>query len=202
MKKIIITILICFTSIVTIQAQVAGWKKFSVLSTRNTLQSAINNALANVLMIIAKAPSETTTAKPAEEDTKTETNAKAKRAAKPNVIITKDPNVFVVDGSTSTARLNTIAARFGFSGSAADTTNIQLYKAEVKDGKRLFSVIPGKTLCEKIPIQFTLSLPGSEGGIIGIVLQSNLLSGEYLFIDKASVSTNAEQIKCYAFTIL
>lgn len=200
MMKAIFFFVFLYAFVGNTKAQVASFKKFSVLSADNRLKSGVTGFTANIYFTITAAPSQTTTKANPEE----EKNVKNKRAAKPNVVITKDPNIFMLDGVTSNVRLNTIAAKFGFAGSASDSANIVLYKAEIKDGKRFFSIMPGKTLCEKISIHFSTqsSGTGSENGIVNIVIPTVLQSGEYLFVDKASLSANAEQIKCYPFTIL
>ncbi len=206
MKKITFTA-IAFTFLsITINAQTGAWKKFSLLNQSNSPQSGLQTATATISKTITTTIPEvielgTPVTQPATKPKTLTTPPKLKRE------VTKDYSIFVLNGATSTVATTSIQAKFGFDGQANDTANIELYKLEVKDGNRIFSVLPGKTLATKISISFTADPsgydPNSEKSFLTQVKISGYLTqGEYVFIDKASVSTDGTQINCYAFKIL
>jgi hypothetical protein len=177
MKKIIFLIALLCTFFNGAIAQINNTKSFSLLGKRNTPQSTIQRAVATILTV---------------ENDK------------------KDYSIFVLNGASANASTTTLNAKFGFSGEPKDTMDIELYKVEIKDGSRIFSVTPLKTSAIKIPIYFLEKMPqGGFGGrndtrtnVNQIKLYDYLGSGEYVFIDKASVSADGTQINCYAFKIL
>jgi hypothetical protein len=177
MKKIIILLSVLFALVGNITAQNNRAKQFSFLDKRNGPGASIRSTVATVLTI---------------ENNK------------------KDYSIFVLNGASANASTTTLNARFGFDGDPNDSMNIELYKVEVKGDNRNFSVDPAKTLAVKIPIYFLEKMPQGGFGsrnetrtkLNQIKLYDYLVAGEYVFIDKASVSADGIQINCYAFKIL
>jgi hypothetical protein len=211
MKKITVTTIafafFCFTA----TAQTGTRKSFSLLNQRNTPQSALESATAAISKTVTTIiPELKQLGAPVEQPI-----AKPKSLTEPSGLkreVTKDYSIFVLTGTTSSVATTSLQAKFGFDGNAGDSTNIELYKVEVKNGNRIFSVIPAKTLAIKIPIHFLEMIPYEGGGtkadplgrsgVNQVKLYTYLTQGEYVFIDKASISADGTQINCYAFKIL
>lgn len=207
MKKITSLFTAIAISNLALMAQTGAVKRFSLLNQRNMPSSAISTTVATVLTLNATipdvqngVPQQVPTAKP-------KTISSAPKVKKEPI---KDYSIFVLNGASSTLSTTSIQAKFGFDGDAKDSTAIELYKVELKDGNRIFSVIPGKTNAIKIAISFLEKIPEGQGTsrddkrttINQVLLPDYLTAGEYVFIDKKSISADGTQINVYAFTIL
>ncbi len=208
MKTTLSLIVVAFFSI-TVNAQTGARKSFSLLNQRNAPQSGLQSATANIQKATTTTAPELQLGNPVLEPSaqpKTiTTQSKLKRTE------TKDYSIFVLAGTSSTVSTTSIQAKFGFDGNAGDSVNIELYKVEVKDGNRIFSVVPGKTLAVKMSINFLEKQPPSGStkddpygrtSVNQVKISNYLTQGEYVFIDKASISADGTQINCYAFNIL
>jgi hypothetical protein len=211
MKKLIFILLTLISTCFYANAQTSSIGIFSVLNNRNTPQSPVPSSIATIQKEVihkgATTPVEITPTIPTTPTKPIKSNIDLTKKAE----IKSDYAIFELAGATSTVQLNTLQAKFGFDGKASDTSKIQLYKVEVKDGKRIFSVIAGKTLATRISINFLEKIPENIGSSrsdtrtnVNQVKFPNgyLPQGEYVFIDTATISADGTQLKCYAFTIL
>jgi hypothetical protein len=211
MKKISISIIVVLIISITSNAQTGARKSFSLLNQKSNPQSGLQSVTATIqktstVVIPEVVQLGTPVPQPAAKPKSLTEPSKLKRE------VTNDYNIFILTGASSTIATTSLQAKFGFDGNASDSANIELYKLEVKDGNRIFSVIPGKTLAEKISIHFLEMIPYEGGGTKGdplgrtgvnqVKLSGYLTQGEYVFIDKASISADGTQINCYAFKIL
>jgi hypothetical protein len=209
MKKIIVSLIAILFVCICSNAQTGARKSFSLLNKRNSPQSGLQSATAAIqktsTAIIPDVQLGTPVAEPVVKTKSLTEPSKLKRE------VTTDYNIFVLEGASSTVATTSIQAKFGFDGNASDSVNIELYKVEVKDGNRIFSVVPGKTLAVKIAINFlekqpptgsTNDDPYGRSGVNQVKIPNYLTQGEYVFIDKASISRDGTQINCYAFKIL
>jgi hypothetical protein len=210
MKKITLSIIAIAVFSVISNAQTGARKSFSLLNQKNTPQNGLQSVTATISKTVTAIIPEVQIGTPVEQPI-----AKPKSLTEPSKLkreVTNDYSIFVLAGASSTIATTSIQAKFGFDGNASDSTNIELYQVEVKDGNRIFSVIPGKTLAVKIPIHFLEMIPYQGGGTKGdplgrtgvnqVKISNYLTAGEYVFIDKASISADGTQINCYAFKIL
>jgi hypothetical protein len=209
MKKTTLIILATALFLAEATAQTGARKSFSLLNQRNTPQSGLQSTTATVQatsnIVIPEVQLGTPSAAPVAKPKTLTAQPKLKREE------TKDYSIFMLAGASSTVSTTSIQAKFGFDGNASDSTNIELYKLEVKDGNRIFSVIPGKTLAVKIPINFLEKQPPTGGTkddpygrseVNQVKIPNYLTQGEYVFIDKASISHDGTQMNCYAFKVL
>jgi hypothetical protein len=210
MKKIIVSIITIVFFSITSNAQTGARKSFSLLNQRNTPQTGLQSTIASIqktsTVIIPEVQLGTAVPQPV---------VKSKSLTEPPALkreVTTDYSIFILAGASSSIATTSLQAKFGFDGNASDSVNIELYKPEVKDGNRIFSVIPGKTSAVKIAINFLEKLsdygggtkadPLGRTGVNQVKLSGYLTQGEYVFIDKASISADGTQINCYAFKIL
>ncbi len=207
MKRITSLFTAIAISNLALMAQTGAVKKFSVLNQRNMPSSAISTTVATVLTLNATIP-DVQNGVPQQMPTAKPKTISATPKVKKEPI--KDYSIFVLNGASSVVSTTSIQAKFGFAGDAKDSAAIELYKVEVKDGNRVFSVIPGKTTAVKIAINFLGKIPEGQGTsrddkrttINQVLLPVYLTAGEYVFIDKNSISKDGSQINCYAFAIL
>jgi hypothetical protein len=207
MKKITLSLIAITFFYIATTAQTGTQKGFNFLNQRNGRSSGLQFQVAEILKTSTTTIPEIQAGTPElQPSTKPKTlNPTDKPALKREV--TKDYSIFVLTGASATAASTSIQAKFGYDGKSKDSINMELYKVEVKDGNRIFSVIAGKTLSVKIPIRFIPDIydnvNNSEVNILTqIVIDNYLTQGEYIFIDKGSISKDGAQINCYAFKIL
>jgi hypothetical protein len=209
MKKTTITLMAFAFISMTANAQTGARKSFSLLNQRNAPQSGLQSTTAAIQKTSTTITPEVQLGAPVSEPA-----VKTKSLTEPSKLkreVTTDYNIFVLDGASSTVATTSIQAKFGFDGDASDSVNIELYKVEVKDGNRIFSVMAGKTSAVRIPINFLEKMPptGStqndpygRSGVNQVKIPNYLTQGEYVFIDKASINRDGAQINCYTFKIL
>ena len=209
MKKTTSTLIaFAFVSMAT-NAQTGARKSFSLLNQRYTPQSGLQSTTAAIQKTTTTIVPDIQLGAPVEASI-----VKPKSLSEPSKLkreVSTDYNIFVLSGASSTVATTSIQAKFGFDGNASDSVNIELYKLEVRDGNRIFSVVPGKTLAVKMPINFLEKQPPTGGNkddtygrtsVNQVKISNYLTQGEYVFIDKASISADGTQINCYAFKIL
>jgi hypothetical protein len=118
---------------------------------------------------------------------------------------------YYTSGATSTKAFQPVDANIGFTRCYVLQPNLELYKAEVKNGMRTFTIPAGSNGSHSvnIPIQ-AMTPPGSisngqihwgPGNFKIKFTNGYLQSGEYILIDKNSISSNGTQMRGYAFTI-
>lgn len=120
---------------------------------------------------------------------------------------------YAITGTTSTAQFTSLAANIGFS-TCSKMPSFELYKTEVKNGMRTFTIPAGinGSNAVNIPIQVitppALQNPNRNGAIVWgqgnfkIKFTNGYLSaGEYVLIDKDSLTPDGTQLKGVAFTI-
>ena len=208
MKKTIITFIAAIFYCLVGYAQPGVWKKFSILNIRNSPQSPLQSATATIQKTSTIIIPEVQLGNPvAQPSIKSKTISPTDKPTLKREV-SKDYSIFVIPGTSSSVSTTSIQAKFGFESNAYDTSYIELYKVELKDGNRIFSVIAGTTTALKIPISFITKTVGgaattaTSSGVNQIIISNYLTAGEYVFIDKTSISTDGTQINCYAFKIL
>ncbi len=119
---------------------------------------------------------------------------------------------YVAPGATSTKQFVSADANIGFKMCYVLHPNLELYKADVRSGMRTFTIPTGTggNLAVNIPIQI-LTPPGTTTPSNGVAwgkgafkvkfINGYLQSGEYILIDKNTISSDGSQITGYAFTI-
>lgn len=120
---------------------------------------------------------------------------------------------YAVTGITSTAQFSSVEANIGFS-TCSKIPVFELYKAEIISGMRAFAIPAGSNGSHSvnIPIQAitppALQNPNNGGAVVWgkgsfkINFPNGYLSpGEYILIDKNSISPDGTQMKGVAFTI-
>jgi hypothetical protein len=118
---------------------------------------------------------------------------------------------YYISGATSSKSFQTVDANIGFLKCFLLQPNLELYKAEVINGMRTFTIPSGSNGSHSvnIPIQ-VLTPPGTvtngqvnwgAGNFKVKFLSGYLQSGQYILIDKNTISPNGTQIKGYAFSI-
>ncbi|MBS1947042.1 MAG: hypothetical protein JST47_04670 [Bacteroidetes bacterium] len=118
---------------------------------------------------------------------------------------------YYTSGATSGKSFQPVDANIGFTKCYVLQPNLELYKADVKNGMRTFTIPAGwnGNRCVDIPIQI-ITPPGTAnnerinwgpGNFKIKFLNGYLQSGEYILIDKNSISPDGSQMKGYAFTI-
>ncbi len=119
---------------------------------------------------------------------------------------------YAAPGATSTKQFVSADANIGFKMCYVLHPNLELYKADIKNGMRTFTIPVGTggNMAVNIPIQVSTP-PGtttpSNGvawgkGAFKIIFSGGYLQhGEYILIDKNSISPDGTQMKGYAFTI-
>lgn len=118
---------------------------------------------------------------------------------------------YYTSGATSSKSFQPVDANIGFTRCYVLQPNLELYKTEVKNGNRSFTIPAGANGSHSvnIPIQ-VITPPGSvsngrvnwgPGSFKVKFLNGYLQSGEYILIDKNSISPDGSQMKGYAFTI-
>ena len=125
---------------------------------------------------------------------------------------TKSANTYyAIPGATSTAQFTSVAANIGFS-TCMRMPVFELYKTEVKGGLRTFTTPAGSggNLAVNIPIQVITSpaIRNPNGstdwgrGSFKIVFTNGYLQpGEYVLIDKNTLTSDGLHMKGVAFTI-
>jgi len=120
---------------------------------------------------------------------------------------------YAVQGNTATAQFSSVEANIGFS-TCSTIPVLELYKAEAISGMREFTIPAGSNGSHSvnIPIQAitppSLQNPNNGGAVVWgkgsfkINFPNGYLSpGEYILIDKNSISADGKQMKGVAFTI-
>ncbi len=125
---------------------------------------------------------------------------------------TKSPQSFyAIPGATSTAQFTSVAANIGFS-TCIRMPSFELYKTEVKNGMRTFTIPVGTggNLAINIPIQVITppairnpngSTDWGRGSFKIVFTNGYLQPGEYVLIDKNSLTSDGLHIQGVAFTI-
>src|SRR5205085_1384051 len=119
---------------------------------------------------------------------------------------------YAITGATSTAQLTSLAANIGFS-TCSKMPSFELYKTEVKNGIRTFTIPAGISGSQSLNIPIQVITPpalqrSNRNGIVWgqgsfkIKFTNGYLSaGEYVLIDKDSLTPDGTQLKGVAFTI-
>ena len=118
---------------------------------------------------------------------------------------------YYTSGTTSSKTFQTVDANIGFLRCFVLQPNLELYKAEVVNGNRTFTIPAGSNGSHSvnIPIQ-VMTPPGSvtngqvnwgAGNFKVKFLSGYLQSGQYVLIDKNTISPDGTQMKGYAFSI-
>ncbi|HVM88853.1 MAG TPA: hypothetical protein VMT76_11760 [Puia sp.] len=118
---------------------------------------------------------------------------------------------YAAPGAASAKQFLSADANIGFTRCYVLQPNLELYKAEVKNGMRTFTIPAGSNGSHSvnIPIQ-VITPPGMvSNGVVNwgpgnfkVKFSGGYLqSGEYILIDKNSMSSNGTQMKGYAFSI-
>jgi len=118
---------------------------------------------------------------------------------------------YYASGAASTKKFLSADANIGFTRCFVLQPNLELYKAEVKNGMRTFTIPAGSNGSHSvnIPIQ-VITPPGTvSNGMVNwgpgnfkVKFSGGYLqSGEYILIDKNSMSANGTQMRGYAFSI-
>lgn len=137
-----------------------------------------------------------------------------KTMVKEKAVKTNSSNSFyAIRGVTSTAQFTSLAANIGFS-TCSKIPSFELYEAEIKNGMRTFTIPAGinGSSSVNIPIQVitppALQEPGRNGAIVWgqgsfkiKFINGYLSTGEYVLIDKDSLTPDGSQLKGVAFTI-
>ncbi len=125
---------------------------------------------------------------------------------------TKSANTYyAIRGATSTAQFTSAAANIGFS-TCVSMPAFELYKTEVKGGLRTFTIPAGtgSNLAVNIPIQVITppairnpngSTDWGRGSFKIVFTNGYLQPGEYVLIDKNTLTSDGIHIKGVAFTI-
>jgi len=128
-------------------------------------------------------------------------------------LIKAGSNFYYATGAASTKQFFSVDANIGFKICYIQPT-LELYKAEVKNGMRTFTIPAGSNgnNAVNIPIQ-VITPPGiadpnrngamlwGKGNFKVKFVNGYLSQGEYLLIDKNSISADGTQMKGYAFSI-
>jgi len=118
---------------------------------------------------------------------------------------------YYASGAASTKKFQAVDANIGFTRCYVLQPNLELYKADVKNGMRTFTIPAGSNGSQSlnIPIQ-VITPPGSvsnsqvhwgPGNFKVKFISGYLQSGEYVLIDKNSISPDGTQMKGYAFSV-
>lgn len=132
------------------------------------------------------------------------------KATKETVKISTE-TYYYASGAASTKSFQSVDANIGFIKCYVLQPNLELYKAEVKNGMRTFTIPAGSNgnHSVNIPIQI-ITPPGTvnngrvnwgPGNFKIKFINGYLQSGEYILIDKNSISPDGTQMKGYAFSI-
>jgi hypothetical protein len=132
------------------------------------------------------------------------------KAATETAEIIKGPYYYTA-GTTSSKQFQPVDANIGFKNCYVLNPNLELYKTDVKNGQRIFTIPGGSngSASANIPIQ-VITPPGSMSngriywgpGNFKIKFSNGYLQpGEYILIDKNSITPDGTQMKGYAFTI-
>lgn len=120
---------------------------------------------------------------------------------------------YYVNGAASPKQFLSVEANVGFKKCYIQP-NLELYKAEIKNGMRTFTIPAGSNGNHSIniPIQVitpaSLPNPNKNGAVLWgpgnfkvKFVNGYLAQGEYILIDKNSLSPDGTQMKGYAFSI-
>lgn len=118
---------------------------------------------------------------------------------------------YYTSGAASSKQFQPVEANIGFKYCYVLKPNLELYKVEVRNGQRIFTVPGGSngSTSANIPIQVTTP-PGNmsnghiywgPGNFKIKFVNGYLKPGEYILIDKNSITPDGTQMKGYAFTI-
>lgn len=118
---------------------------------------------------------------------------------------------YYTSGAASTKSFQSVDANIGFIKCYVLQPNLELYKADVKNGMRTFTIPAGLNGSHSvnIPIQI-ITPPGTvnngrvnwgPGNFKIKFINGYLQSGEYILIDKNTISPDGTQMKGYAFSI-
>jgi hypothetical protein len=118
---------------------------------------------------------------------------------------------YAIPGVTSTTQFTSVAANIGFS-TCTRMPSFELYKAEVKNGMRTFTLPAGTggNLAVNVPIQVITppairnpngSTDWGRGSFKIVFTNGYLQPGEYVLIDKNSLTSDGLHMKGVAFTI-
>lgn len=118
---------------------------------------------------------------------------------------------YYASGDASSKVFQSLDANIGFLKCYVLDPNLELYKTEVKNRKRTFTIPAGSNgnQSANIPIQIITPFGQENNGIIHwgpgnfeIKFVNGYLSpGEYILIDKYSITPDGTQMKGYAFSI-
>ena len=136
----------------------------------------------------------------------------AKPTRDPSVKTINSNSFYAIPGATSTAQFTSVAANIGFS-TCTRMPDFELYKTEVRNGMRTFTIPAGTggNQAVNIPIQVITppaitnpnnrSIAWGRGSFKITFLNGYLQPGEYVLIDKNTLSPDGTQMKGVAFTI-
>jgi hypothetical protein len=120
---------------------------------------------------------------------------------------------YYVSGTTSSKQFHPVDANIGFRLCYMQPS-LELYKAEVSNGNRTFTIPAGTNGYHSVNIPIQVQTPpmspsGTRGvsnwgpGYFKVKFTNGYLSpGEYILIDKESILPDGSQMKGYAFTII
>ncbi len=135
------------------------------------------------------------------------------KTTKETTVLKGEASYYYAPGAASTKQFLTVEANIGFKVCYVQP-NMELYKADVKNGMRTFTIPAGTNgnHSVNIPIQVItppgIADPNRNGGMVWgkgffkIKFTNGYLApGEYILIDKNSLSADGTQMKGYAFSI-
>ncbi len=136
------------------------------------------------------------------------------KATKEAAVVGKNPgSYYYVQGAASAKQLLSVEANIGFK-TCYIMPVMELYKAQVQNGMRTFTIPAGSggNTSVNIPIQFItppgIADPNRNGtmnwgkGFFKVkLINGYLAAGEYVLIDKNSLSPDGTQMRGYTFSI-